>query len=813
MLRRLAHARGFAFTVIVTLGLGIGATVGVFSVVDAVLLRPLPYPHADRLVDLSHTLELSGITRVDQSDASFLHYRRANRTMAGVGAYLVTSVNLGALHRPGSADVGQPARVAAARISAGTFGVLESPPLAGRVFRDDEDRPGTPTVVVISERLWRRAYGADRSILGRQLEVDGIAREVIGIMPSGFRFPAADTEVWLPIGIDPAKTDSASFDYRAIGRLRDGVSTADAQADLQRLLLTLPEAFPGRLTLPAIRITKMQAVVTPLRDIVVGDVRRVLWIVLAAVGCILLVGCANVANLFLVRAEARQTELALRRALGAGRPTIVWQLLSEAVVLSAAGGALGVAIATAGLRTLRSLEATVNLPRLNEVGMDGTAMLVAAAATLFVALLVAGLPAVRLSAMDGSSLLIDGGRSATVGRRRQFVRRTLVVAQIALALVLVASAGLMARSFAHLRDVKPGFDARPVFTFRMALPTAGFPMRADIAQSLDHVVDAIEALPGVQAAGAITKLPLVDAGRIDTPLFVLDQPMAPGRMPNIHQLAYVSPEYFRAMSIPVVDGRIFDRMNPAKPKLEAVVSDALVRRYWPDGRAVGRQVRILPTGDALTIVGVVRSVRGTTLEEAPDEMIYLPLASSDPRWAPREFSIVVRSAAAPASVAPEVTNALRRLMPSVPLYAAQPMTDVMSGARARTSFLLVLLGIASTLAMALGAVGLFGISAYLVTLRGREMAIRLALGARPLDVRRMITRQGITLAVVGVVVGLGGAIAATHALAALLFGVSPGDPATLATAAALMIVISAAANWLPAHRAGRIDPAQALRAE
>jgi predicted permease len=812
-IRRLFRAPAFALTVLTTLALGIGATAAVFSIVDAVLLRPLPYAESDRLVALSHTLAVSGVTHVDQSDASYLYYRDANRTLSGAAAYATTAVNLGALRTAGLDQDASPARVAAARVSANIFAVLRVAPLQGRIFRDGEDRPDAAPVVLIGERLWRQAYGARPDTIGRHVPIDGVAREIVGIMPARFRFPAAEIEIWLPIGIDRAKTDSASFDYRAVGRLRDGVSATEAQADLQQLLLRLPDAFPGRLTRPAITITGMRAVVSPLRDVIVGDVGRVLWVVLGAVGCILLVGCANVANLFLVRREARQTEMAVRRALGAGPAAMVGEQVSEAVVLAAAGSALGFALGTASVKLLQSFEAGMHLPRLEEAGLDGTVIGFAAAVSMLVALLVSGVPGLRASATDRGSLLTDGGRAATAGRARHQVRRALVVIQIALALVLVTAAGLMARSFAHLTAVEPGFDPGPVYTFRVALPAAPYATHADAVRLGLRALDDISALPGVQVAGAATKLPLADAGRLDTAIFIEDRPLPPGGFPNVHQVAYVSPGYFRALSISLVEGRTFKRLEAGRARPEVIVSQNVARRYWGNEQAVGRHVRIAPNGEWLTVVGVAAGVRGTTLEGPHDEMMYLPLASSDPRWTPRDFAVVVRTAGAPTTVAPAIAHALRRLAPDVPLYGTRPMTEIVTRARARTSFLLLLFATASGLAMALAAVGLFGVSSYVVSLRRSEMAIRLALGARPQQVQRMIVRQGITVAAVGVLVGLIGALATTRALEALLFGVNAIDPATLVVSAAVMIAVAAAANWLPARRAASVDPAQALRTE
>jgi len=499
-LRRLGRAPAFAVAAALTLMLGVGATTAVFSVINGVLLRPLPYQRAERLVDLSHTITVSGVSSVDQSDATFLYYRRANHVFSDVAAYRVVSVNVGGASRGSSADDARAERVAAGRVSASTFAVLGVPALRGRALTDADDQPGAPRVVVLGQRLWERKFGGDPAVVGQSLPIDGVAREVVGIMPAGFRLPSGRTDLWIPLGLDPANTASAAFDYRGVARLRDGVSLQTAAADLQRLLPRVPEAFPGRLTAAAIEQIRMQAVARPLRDVVVGDVGRVLWVVLGAVACVLLVACANVMNLFLVRFEGRQHELAVRRALGAGRSSLVMEFLAEAIVLAAVGGALALGLAAAGVRLLRSLEGEIDIPRLADIGVDGMVLAVAASVTLLAALIVSVLPALRSASLTASGLLGDAGRSVTAGRRRHRVRHTLVVAQLALALVLLAGAGLMARSFQRLRAVPPGFDASHVFTVRVALPRAAYDEPGAAARYINRARDAIGAVPGVRAS-------------------------------------------------------------------------------------------------------------------------------------------------------------------------------------------------------------------------------------------------------------------------------------------------------------------------
>jgi predicted permease len=698
-------------------------------------------------------------------------------------------------------------------------------PLHGRALTDDDDRVGAPRVVVLGQRFWERRFGGDPRVLGRQLRIDGVSREVVGIMPARFRLPTARTDLWVPLGIDPANTASAAFDYRGIARLRDGVSIEVATADLQRLLPRVPEAFPGRLTAAGIEQIRMHAVVTPLRDIVVGDIGRVLWVVLGAVGCVLLVACANVMNLFLVRAEGRQHEVAVRRALGAGRAALVMEFMSEGVVLAAVGGTLAVGLAVIGVRVLRSLDGAIDIPRVSDVGVDGTVLAVAGGITVLAALLVSALPSLRSASVAPAGLLSEAGRSVTTGRRRHRVRHALVVAQLALALVLLAGAGLMARSFASLRAVPAGFDAEHAFTVRVALPRTAYSAPGGAARYVIRATDAIAAIPGVQGAGAVTKMPLVPEARRDTALFVEDRPLAPGTMPNLHQVVFATPGYFGALGVSLVDGRAFERPDPDRAVREVILSRSVAERYWPGQRAIGKRVRMSPSpvGAWYTVVGVAGDVRGTTLEQPPDEIIYLPFvvalgatdAAGPPetRWTPLEIAFVARSAGGATSIATRVEAAVRAIDPGVPTYGARAVTDIVAQAAARTSFTLVLLAIASAVALLLGAVGIYGVISYVVSLRTREIAIRMALGAQARDVRRMVSRQAAAVAAVGVATGLVGALALMRVLRALLFGVSPTDPVALAGAAVLLVTVSAAASWLPARRAASLDPAHALRAE
>jgi predicted permease len=801
--------------------LGIGATAAVFTVVYGVLLRPLPYANAEQLVDLSHTLTISGLSRVDLSDATYMVYRDENRAVAGVGAYRATAVNVQVPPRGSGADGTAPERVAAAFATGTAFQVLGAPPRIGRALRDDDGQPGAIPVVVLSNGFWRRALGGDSSVLGRRIVVEGVEREVVGIMPPSFRFPESETALWLPLLLDPTHTQSAAFDYRGIARLKPGVTPAAAETDLRRLLPHVPEIYPGRLTTAAIAAIKMQTVVRPLRDLMVGDVSRVLWLVLGAVGALLLLACANVANLFLARAEGRHRELAVRRALGAGRGALLTEFLSEAVVLAAVGSALGVLLAWGGVRLLQSMPAGATIPRLFEVHIDATVLAFTTLTATLAALLVSGVPVLRAGKSSLSAALMSSAPSASGGRSRSGARRALVVAQVALALVLLAVAGLFARSFARLRAVDPGFDANGAVAFRLALPMAEYPTAADASRLIVSTLETIDALPGVQSSGVITKLPLDAQARQDSAVFIEDRPLTAGSMPPIHQMLFVSAGYFRSMGIPLVAGRLFPRLDPsadpARAPREVLVSQAFAEKYWKGTTAVGRRIKMNFTDPWSTIVGVVGSVHDESLEQPPAEVVYSPLlvttAAGTP-WTPHDVAFVMRtSGATTAGLLQRVQAAVRTVAPALPMYRVMPVSDLLSRAAARTSFTLLLLGVAAVVAMGIGAMGIYGVIAYLVSLRTREMGVRLALGARPAQVRRMVTRHALADAMIGVAVGLLGAAALTRVLATMLFGVHPMDPVALGGAAALLLLTALVASWLPARRAAALDPASVLRLE
>jgi predicted permease len=822
--RRLLHARTFALAAILTFAFGIGGATAVFTVVNGVLLHPLPYRRADQLVDLSHTLVVSGLLRVDQSDATYLGYRRHNHVFTDIGAYRATAVNLALRSGPNGGAEASPTRVSAALATGSLFHVLGARSQRGRTLADEDGKPGAPAVAVIGQRLWEREFGSVAAIVGQRIVVDGVEREIVGVMPASFHFPAPETALWLPLTLDPSHVASAAFDYHAIARLRNGVSPAAAAIDLQRVLPGVPDEFPGRLTAASIPAVHMRAVVRPLRDVVVGDAGHVLWIVLGAVGVLLLIACANVANLFVARGEGRQRELAVRCALGASQRTLLVEFLSEAAVLMAVGGALGLAVAAVGVGVLQSIHAGASIPRLAEVRVDGVAAAVVVGVTAVTALLVSALSVVRARTMSLSALLMAGGRSATTGRARLRGRRALVVTQVALALILLIAAGLLARSFVRLRRVDPGFVAPHALTLRVTLPDVTYPTAGDAARLIVRGLDAIRFLPGVQAVGVSTKLPLSEQGRQDSAVFIEDHPVAgasmAGGVPDLHEIIFVTPGYFRAMGIALVAGRLIAPPDatgsPSPVPPQVLVSAAFARRYWGGTQAVGKRVRMNPTDPWSTIVGIVGDVRDVALNQPPSEIVYAALvtmSAAGTPWAPHSVAFAVRTAGDAASVTTLVERAVGALDPALPLYGVMPLNTLLSEATARTSFTLLVLGIAAMVALGIGSVGIYGVIAYLVSLRTREIGVRLALGAHPVNVRRMVARQALSDAAVGIGLGLAGAFAATRLMTTVLFDMSPVDPVTFGAASCTLLLTALVASWLPARRAAALDPATALRGE
>lgn len=806
--RRLTRSAGFTTAAFLTLTVGLASATTVFSIVNTVLLRPLPYLQSERLVAVSHTLQVGGTLRVDQTDASILFYGRHNRAFSQFGGYQAGAAALGPT---ANADA---ERIAAGRVTAGVLNALRVSPLSGRLFADADTQPGAEPVVIVAQRLWTRRFGGDPGLVHRRIIVEGAPREVVGILPDSVRFPASDTEVWLPLALDPAKTDSATFDYHAVARLRDGVSAEQAESDLQSLLPSLPDEFPGRLTRGAIDQTRMRVSVRSLSSDMVDSVAFLLWIVLGASGFVLVTACANVACLFLVRAESRRSAFAIQRVLGAPASTVLAEFMSEALLVTGLAAVSGIGIAAMAARVIRSSSAAIDIPRLTEIRVDGVVLAAAGISAAVITLAIGAFTAWRSSA-SASVGLAPLGPASTIGPAQHRMRYALVASQVALAMVLVVGAGLIAKSLWQLRRVQAGFDRTGVLTFRLALPPSAYPTPDDAVRFFARALDDVSAVSGVQAAGAASKLPLEPQDQTDTAVFIESRPLPPGALPGIHPVSYVTPGYFRTMRIPLVEGEGFKPLDPPNVRLEVIVSRAFAERYWPGASAIGKRVRILINGPWYTVVGVAADVRDAALDQPADQIIYCPVLPprDDQRWAPRDLAFAVRTAGDPGAAAGAVRAAIRRIDASLPLYRTQPLSDLVAQASARRELVLLLISAASVLTLLLGAIGLYGVMAYVVSLRRREIGIRIALGELPSSVAWIVARRAVSVAMLGIVVGLGSAMWLSKVLGALLFDVKPADPLVVVLAAVLILTLAAAASWIPARRAAAIDPALALRGE
>ncbi len=777
-----------------------------FSLVNGILLAPLPYPESDRLVRLTHTARSAGRATVDLSDAIVMLYQSETRAFGGVAAWRFDDGDLGPV------EAGQTAvRVRGARVTANFFDVLGVPPALGRTFAPGADRPGAPRVVVLSHRIWQERLHGDPDAIGRQIDVNDVPRTIVGIMPPRFAYPAPQVELWLPLALDPAHMRPATLNLIGIGRLKRGVSSEAARADLARVLTNLGADFQGEnLHGDASAATGQETHIAPhvqsLRDSIVGPSSRLLWFVFGSVLLVLLVACTNVAGLLLVRAERAQMELAVRAALGSGFMGILALTLSESVLLSVLGGGTGVLLAVASMGVVRSTGTALSLPRLEDVGVDAPVLLFALGITVFCALFVSVLPLLRARRVAIVQVLRRAGTGPAGSRAPQRVRNALVVSQIALAVVLVTLSGLMTRSLLRLQDVQPGFEADHVVTSRVLLPYARYSSTGNVRLNFfQTMVREAQAIPGARDVALTDWVPL-SGDRHDVAIDVEDDPSQANAGGTEHAVAYVDGPYFRALRIPLLRGRTFGAHDATHPVDEAIVSHAFAERYWPGTSPLGKRVR--PLGERwYTIVGEVGDVRYDGLEKPPGETVYFPIA------APTALSLVVRTEAGEGETLSAIRRIVAALDPTIPTYDEGPLQQLVHDASARARALALLLAIASVVTLLLGAVGLYGLMAYSVSIRRRELGIRMALGARPADISRMVWLHGLRLAGVGIVIGTACALATSQLLRGLLYGVSPADLVTLSATPAVLLVVAFIASWVPAHRATAVHPAEVLRSQ
>jgi putative ABC transport system permease protein len=796
-LRTLRSAPAFSLVVVLVLAVGIGATTIIFSVVNAVLLRPLPFPEAHRLV------AIDTLTRGEPDDTSgpdLEDWRAGTRTLARVAGYSTPSVGLTA--------PGDPATVPCATVSGDFFDVLGATPIKGRALTAADDRPGAPKAAVLGAALWTSRFARDEAVVGRSITLDGESFTVVGVMPASFEFPlgADRVDVWVPL-----RTRSLSAQFAAqrgaaflkvIGRLRDGVPVERAQAELSGIEAGLAKAYPGSNGI------RTGVVVRPLQNKLTGEYRLALVVLMAAVGAVLLIACANVANLLLARGTARQKEMAIRAALGAGRLRLLRELLTESVLLSLAGGAAGTALASWGLAALLAAS-PVEIPRLHAVDIDRTVLLFALAISMATGIVFGLMPALTASRADAGDALKDAGRGTSGGRSLR-TRQALVVAEVALSLVLLATAGLLGRTLLALRQVDPGFVAERAIGMQLSLPKARYPELADFVRFYRQMLVETSRIPGVTASGAATTLPM-SGSDLGIGFSIEGQPATsdPSTRTSAAYFA-VSPDYFRAMGIRLLRGRLFTERDDEHAANVIVIGETFAKRFWPGENPIGRRVTIgyNNTGPR-EVIGIVGDVQNLELRQKPALEMYTPYPQT-----PWPFlSIVARTQAEPITAAAGLRAALRRVDALQPPGEIRTLSEYVSQSVATPRFTAALFGAFASVALFLAAFGLFSVMAYSVAQRRREIGIRLALGASPSAVRSLVLSQAAWLGGLGVAAGVAAALAVSRVLGSLLFGISATDPATFAGVAVLLLGAVFAAAWLPARRATRVDPMVALRAD
>ncbi|MDQ3803685.1 MAG: ABC transporter permease [Acidobacteriota bacterium] len=797
--RTLRTRPGFAAVAVLTLALGIGANTAIFSVVNAVLLRPLPYEDPERIVRIGGTNQRRGAALGSFSPQDFFDWRERANVFEALAAYDGWS--------PSLTGAGEPERVEAARVSPGFFGVLKVSPALGRDFLPAEEQRGNHLSVILSHPFWQRRFGGDPRVIGRSLTLNGHGYTVVGIMPAGFagpKFTGGDfeqAELWAPFAPDLSQwtRDGRSVDA-AIARLKPGVSLAQAQAELDAIAAQLQRQYPDT-------NAGIGAAAASLHEQAVGAIRPALLTFLVAVGLVLLIACANVANLLLARAAARQKEIAVRMALGAGRARIVRQLLTESVLLAGLGGAAGLLLALWATSLLVALGSDA-IPRPDEIAVDARVLGFTLGVSLLTGIAFGLAPALAASRPDLNETLKEGGRSQTFGRGRKRVRGVLVVSEVALSLLLLIGAGLLVKSFVRLRRVDPGFDPRHVLTMNAFLPGARYPEEWQHAAFFEKVLERVRALPGVESASVVSNLPV--SGNYDRiSLYVEGQtPAAREDIPDAERYM-VDAEYFKTMRIPLLGGRPFNDRDTAEAPPVVIVNESVARRFWPGESAVGKRVRTDPSRPWLTVVGVVGEVRHYSLEAAPNMQLYLPH-----RQVPSQvMTFAVRSAGDPGAQAAAVRGQVWAVDKDQPVYDVRTMGQLLSESLAQRRFTMLLVGVFAGVALLLAAVGLYGVMNYAVAQRTHEIGIRMALGAQRGDVLRIMLGQGMALTLGGVGLGLVAAAGLTRVLESLLYGVSALDPAVFAGVTFILIAVAFLACCIPARKATRVDPIVALRYE
>ena len=810
--RMLLKNPGITFVVILALALGIGANTAIFSVVDAVLLRPLPYPESDRLVFLNETSK--SMDEISVSYPNFTDWRNQNQSFEKIGVYNRSSYNL--------TGAGEAERIVTGQMSADLFAALRVNPALGRLYTNDEDKPGAAPVVVLSYPLWQRRFGGQTGILNQPLTLNGKSYTVIGIMPAGFQFPTR-VEMWVPVGQlsgEPRWQQRGNHPgLYGVARLKPGVTFPQAKAEMDNIASNLEKQYQDSNAGNGIGVR-------PLLEIFTSDIKRALWVLFAAVAFVLLIACANIANLLLARAQSRQKEMAIRSAMGAGRWRIARQLLTESVLLALIGGSLGMLFARWGIALIMYISPDA-IPRAKEISLDWRVLAFTIGLSFLTGILFGLVPALQAGVVDVHETLKETGRGTS---GKHWLRSSLVIAEVATTLVLLVGAGLMIRSFYRLQNVNPGFSYDHLTSFSVALPRKKYENNEQREQFYNRLLENLRGLPGVEATAAASGLPLGNNGW-QTSFTVDGQPPPPRDQTPLMEACLVTPDYFRAMNIPLKSGRYFndhddrsalvgkDLSKLSEPEREVAALNAIVideefaRRHWPNEDAVGKRIRlggVDPTNPLLTIVGVVGRVKmeglATDSKRVQGYFPYAQIPSSG-------MTVILKAAGDPNQLIAAVRQQIKQIDPDQPIYSIRSMDDIRAESVAPERLNLTLLSLFAGIALVLAIVGIYGVMSYTVTQRTHEIGIRMAIGAQPRDVFRMVIRQGMMLALIGVVCGLVGAFGLTRLMASMLFGVEPTDPATFAAIAVLLTGVALIACYVPGRRATKVDPVVSLRYE
>lgn len=818
--RGLARKPGFAFVTIGTLALGIGANAVILSVVNGVLWQPLPFPDADRLVRIYHTAPvLIEMDDIGLSQTTYFFFRDA-----GVLEDL-------AIYNQGTANLSggdEPQRVDSLSVSHSFFDTLGVPPLLGRTFNEDDEAPDAAEVVILSEGLWQSNFGGREDILGESVLIDSVSAEVVGVMPASLTFPSPGTGLYEPMTLSREARTLGSLGTDSVGRMPAGMTVDQAGAQFASRITNLPETFPEEPAAPILQQGGLTAHAISLQENMVGDdIPQRLKLLMGSVGFILLIACANVANVFLVRAEGREREMAIRSAMGASRGRLAVGFLAESIVLGLIAGAVGLLLAFAGVRALLRW-GPQRMPRIEEIGIDATVLVLTLLISIFVGILFGMIPALRYKASWLGQALKEGGRANTAGRQRFRMRSILVGAQVALALVLLVGSGLMVRSYQSLTAVDMGFDPDSVLTFRVALNPNDYPGEESPAQFIQRTLDSMAGMPGVTSVAAISGAPLTD-NVSGTGFAIEDHPLGEDDLPPVHFFKQASTGYFETMRIPLVDGRTFERADHEERRASVVVNETFARLYWPNDSPIGR--RIQQGGGAeprpenwYTIVGVVGDVRDRGLQEDPVAIVYQPLVPilredeegnrTSPAWAVRTPQFTIRTEGNPIVLAEPIRQRIREMDANLPIADVSTMQDIVDDSMIQDSFTMMLLVVGSAGALLIGAVGIYGVISYVVSQQTREIGVRMALGARTEDIGRMVISRSLLIAVVGIIVGgIGGAAFLPRFMETMLYGVRPLDPLTFGAVIATLLAVALVSAYLPARRASRVDPLEALRHE